>query len=118
MYVPVDPQSPTWDRTVKIGFRQWLTSSKRQRQEWYRLRQAAARAQTLTWEAEGRERAERIARRVAGPQQRQRAGQTRQGSAWWVTMWYWSSVAEMLVIVLPILVFVACVAGAIWLEVT
>lgn len=71
MYVPVDPQNPTWDATFKVGFWRWLTSSKRERQEWFRLRQAAARNQTQQRQVEDRDRAARLSQWIAGqpPQQ-------------------------------------------------
>lgn len=32
--VPADPHAPSYDRTITIGFWQWFTSSKADRQEW------------------------------------------------------------------------------------
>jgi hypothetical protein len=40
--VPTDAQNPTFDNTTKIGFFKWLTSSKTDRIEWARRRNAAA----------------------------------------------------------------------------
>lgn len=49
--VPNDPRNPTYDNTRTIGFWQWLTSSKADRSEWRRRRDAAthttATARTL-----------------------------------------------------------------------
>lgn len=39
--VPNDPRNPTYDNTRTIGFWQWLTSSKADRSEWRRRRDAA-----------------------------------------------------------------------------
>ena len=40
--VPVDPQSPTFNQTFKVGFLRWLTSNAPERKEWMRRRTAAA----------------------------------------------------------------------------
>jgi hypothetical protein len=42
--VPVNAARPTFDETVKVGFFSWLTSSRADRQEWARRRNAAAKA--------------------------------------------------------------------------
>lgn len=41
MRVPADPTNPSFDATFKVGFWQWFTSSKVERIEWARRRQAA-----------------------------------------------------------------------------
>lgn len=41
--VPQDPANPTFDHTFKVGFGRWMTSSKADRTEWSRRRNAAAR---------------------------------------------------------------------------
>ena len=104
MYVPVDADNPTWDRTVKVPLRRWLTSSGAERQEWFRLRQAAAHTQHLAWQAQDRERADRIARRIAGPQRSRRSKRPRRGRSGWLSF-------EVLLIAAPVLVFVAVSVG-------
>jgi hypothetical protein len=41
--VPTNPDNPTFDNTFKVGFVRWLTSSKTDRGEWARRRNAAAK---------------------------------------------------------------------------
>ena len=41
--VPADAHAPTFDRTFKVGFWQWLTSKGPERKEWMRRRNAAAK---------------------------------------------------------------------------
>lgn len=41
--VPSDAAAPSFDETFKVGFLQWLTSSKADRQEWMTRRNIAAR---------------------------------------------------------------------------
>lgn len=41
MRVPTDSDNPTYDSTFKVGFMRWLTSSKAERNEWTRRRNAA-----------------------------------------------------------------------------
>lgn len=41
MRVPSDPNNPTYDSTFNVGFWRWLTSSKDERKEWARRRNAA-----------------------------------------------------------------------------
>ncbi|WP_326564543.1 hypothetical protein [Micromonospora peucetia] len=53
--VPSDPARPTFDHTFKVGFFQWLTSNKTNRQEWQRRRNAAAqtaRENQVAWAVE------------------------------------------------------------------
>jgi hypothetical protein len=40
--VPTDPTHPSFDQTFKVGFFRWLRSSKVDRLEWRRRRNAAA----------------------------------------------------------------------------
>jgi hypothetical protein len=40
--VPVDAAAPTFDATFKVGWWRWLTSSRADRVEWARRRNAAA----------------------------------------------------------------------------
>jgi hypothetical protein len=40
--VPTDPTRPSFDHTTKVGFFRWLRSSKADRVEWQRRRDAAA----------------------------------------------------------------------------
>lgn len=139
MYVPANPENPTWDETYRVSFRQWLTSSRKDRQEWFQLRQAAARTQHLVWQAEDRERADRIGRRIAGPQpvqpvqqpqppratrprrqprriaeprqQARRPSRSRRARPGWLSL----DGLELLLLVLPVLAFIVCVgAVAIW----
>ena len=42
--VPLNAARPTFDETVKVGVFNWLTSSRADRQEWARRRNAAAKA--------------------------------------------------------------------------
>lgn len=40
--VPQDPEKPSFDQTFKVGFVRWLKSSKPERKEWMRRRNAAS----------------------------------------------------------------------------
>ena len=40
--VPEDFETPTFDHTFKVGFVRWLKSTKAEREEWARRRNAAA----------------------------------------------------------------------------
>lgn len=42
--VPINPTTPTFNDTFKVGFFRWLTSKAPQRQEWRRRRDAAVAA--------------------------------------------------------------------------
>jgi hypothetical protein len=44
MRVPTSATEPTFDQTFRVGFWRWLTSSKPDRAEWARRRNAAAEA--------------------------------------------------------------------------
>lgn len=57
--VPVDADAPTFDRVMKIGFFKWLTSSKSDRNEWMRRRNAAAQTAAVNQRARAAEWAER-----------------------------------------------------------
>jgi hypothetical protein len=49
--VPVDPERPSFDRTFRVSLGRWLRSSRGERAEWARRRQAAAEAAQRNQEA-------------------------------------------------------------------
>lgn len=49
--VPADPDNPSYDRTFTVSFWQWLTSSKADRQEWRRRRDAVGQARVARADA-------------------------------------------------------------------
>lgn len=51
--VPRDAAQPTFDSTIKIGFWKWLSSSKADRTEWARRRNAAAKFAATNQAASG-----------------------------------------------------------------
>lgn len=57
--VPVDADAPTFDQVTKVGFFKWLTSSKAERSEWMRRRNAAAQTAAVNQRARASEWAER-----------------------------------------------------------
>jgi hypothetical protein len=57
--VPIDSRNPSFDRALKVGFWRWLTSSKAQRAEWQRRRNAAAEAARQGQNARAQEWADR-----------------------------------------------------------
>jgi hypothetical protein len=61
--VPRDPNAPTFDETFKVGFWRWLGSKAKDRHEWRRRRDLAAKvaernqvAQADEWQAEFQQR--------------------------------------------------------------
>jgi len=53
--VPTDPDRPTFDQTTKVSFWQWFTSSKPDRKEWQRRRNAGAKLAAANQKARRRE---------------------------------------------------------------
>ncbi len=53
--VPLNAARPTFDETVKVGVFNWLTSSRADRQEWARRRNAAAKAARVSRNARAAE---------------------------------------------------------------
>jgi hypothetical protein len=54
--VPADPANPTFDETTKVSFWQWFTSSKADRKEWQRRRNAGAKLADANRKAQRKER--------------------------------------------------------------
>jgi hypothetical protein len=57
--VPSDPDNPTFDDTFEVNTRQWMTSSKADRLEWQRRRNAAAKVAKTNQDARAEAWAER-----------------------------------------------------------
>lgn len=120
--VPQDADRPTFDHTFKVGFGRWLTSSGRDRREWGRRRNAAARLATQNQQGRfdavlERER-ERSAQRATTPAPARGRPQDPAMRRLYrlAGLEMWLSSIQLVLLLLPVVVFiVVCVAGVIWI---